>query len=222
MKIKVLMTSILVILSLFFANTQYNNDNVSDNDFIEREEIPKEHEDNFLKIYNYHGNPLIYFNGYHEKGIIYMGDYKDIYKSYNHENMDFVVVKTNSKEIPMNSHTYMANSTTELQLTDDDNSLRITSKETIILELKRFNFIISSQLEICEELIKEDSQFFILSELGQLGQIKECFSVEQIFLIGDEYPVNEDPDISVIPHNYYIEFISNSSSYNFKYIEIDK
>ncbi|QNO13467.1 hypothetical protein HYG86_01095 [Alkalicella caledoniensis] len=211
------LVTLFMILTLMSINTQdLQNESIIDSDFIERNEEPKEHEDNYLEIYSLEGVPLIKFNGFHEKGLIYLGDFAKVSDLYTENKLDFVLVKSNSTNT-LKSNIYTVKSNTEIPLIDDDNTLRIHSEDTILLELKRFKFIISTNLNIDQQLMKEDSQFFVLSDVSQIEKIKESFSIEQIFSVGDEYPTNHYPMLSVIPDNYYVQFVSNSSSYNFKY-----
>lgn len=182
-------------------------------EYIERNETPKDLGLNVLEIYNYKDMPLIFFDGYHEKGVIYLGDFSDIYPIYDFNTLDFILVKKNTSGKSF-SKLYLSEDINFIELHDKDNSLRIVNNDTVFLHLKRFKFIITNQLELNAEIKEYDAQFFVLVDSNTLYEIQESFSVEQIFLIGDHDDSNHS--LSAVPKKYFVQFICNDSSYKFQ------
>ncbi|SES81953.1 hypothetical protein [Anaerobranca gottschalkii] len=198
--------SIIILLFLLNLNTEY----------IEREEIPKDLGLNVLEIYNYKEEILIFFDGYHQNGVIYFGDFKDIHLIYDFSDLDFILVRDNTSNVK-NLNFYFIGQRTNIELQDEDNNLIIIDENTIFLELKRFKFIISNDLVSVQHLYKYDPQFFILSQLTDITKVIESFSVEQIFIVSEEYPSENNPLVSLIPKGYYVQFICNESSYKYQF-----
>ena len=204
----------IIILFLLFIAVIPIRDVYTDSEYIERKEIPKDLGLNVLEIYNYKDKPLFFFDGYHQKGVIYLGDFADIQSLYDYSSLDFILVQRNSTQSQKSNLLYTSQ-IINVELQDDDNSLSVIDEDTVMLELKRFKFIISNELNI-DEIKKYDAQFFVLINSDDIHEIQNTFSVEQIFLVGD-YPDDNNNIISVIPKKYYIQFICNHSSYKYKY-----
>jgi hypothetical protein len=206
---KIFSTILLLFLLQLSTNISTNSS------YIEREEIPKELGLNVLEIYNYNGKILIFFDGYHQKGVIYLGDFIEIQSIYNFSNLDFILTKENTTNTK-NLNFYKIGEITNLELQDDDNNIIIIDSNTLYFELKRFKFIISNDLVSIENLYKYDPQFLVIEKNTDLIKIQESFSVEQIFLVNKEFPPDINPIISVIPPNYFVQFICNNTSYKFQ------
>ncbi|SHJ92009.1 hypothetical protein SAMN02745227_01062 [Anaerobranca californiensis DSM 14826] len=198
--------SIIILAFLLNLSTEY----------IEREEIPKDLGLNVLEIYNYREKILIFFDGYHQSGVIYLGDYKDIQQIYDFSDFDFILVKDNTSDVK-NLNFHYIGEITNIELQDEDNNLVIIDENTIYFELKRFKFIISNDLGPLEHLYKYDPQFFILNQMSDISKVLESFSIEHIYLVTEEYPSEDFPLVSVIPKGYYVQFICNDSSYKHQF-----
>lgn len=186
-----------------------------DSEYIERDEIPKDLGLNVLRIYNYHNESLLFFDGYHQKGVIYLGDFKDIEHLYDYSTLDFILVQKNTSE-SFSPDLLLTPELSNVELQDEDNSIVVIDENTLLLELKRFKFIISSKLLAMEDIIDYDAQFFILNSSKDIIDIKNTFSVEQIFLVGD-FPEENGSIISIIPKSYYVQFVCNQTSYKYEY-----
>lgn len=188
---------------------------ITDGEFIERNEEPKQLGYNLLEIYNYKGKPLIFFDGYHQTGAIYLGDFKEIENLYNFKKLDFILVDRNSGGQDLNNF-YFLQETDAIELQDEDNSISIINNNTIVVELKRFKFIVSKELNITDELQKVDAQFFILDRVDEIEIIQESFSLEKIFLISNEHESDNSPLISLVTDNHFVQFICDTSSYRYE------
>ena len=200
---------ILILLTMVFLNSTVS----VDSEYIERREIPKDIEYNFIEIHNYKEYPMIFFYVSDQKGVIYLGETNDIAHIYNINELDIVITKEKYRN-GKNYHNTINPKTVPLE--NSDNEVNIINENTIQIVLERFKFIISTQLEIQPEEIG-DNQFFILSQITDIEKYQESFSVEQIFIINNQYPPEHHPIVSVIPENFYIEFICDKASYEFQY-----
>lgn len=204
----------ITILLLFVVLIRPNTIS-TDSEYIEREEILKDLGLNILRIYNFNAEPLLFFNGYHQKGVIYLGDFNDIQHLYDYSSLDFILVKKNS-DTASSFEILLTPNVSTVELQDDDNSIVVIDKNTILLELKRFKFIISNNRLVSEDIVDYDPQFFILKNCDDIEDTQKNFSVEHIFLVGD-FSENIDSSVTVIPHNFYVQFMCNQTSYKYDY-----